>query len=79
MGFDKKSEALLSLNPDVAVILECSEKSSLAFQQYGYETLWFGSNPHKGMGMFSRKGWSLRALPQPDQKWIVPVAVDAPM
>jgi exodeoxyribonuclease III len=78
MGFDKKADALLSLNPDVAVVPECSEKSTVALQQRGYETLWFGSNPLKGLGVFCRKGWSIRALQQPQQKWIVPVAVDAP-
>ena len=78
MGFDKKADALLSQNPDVAVVPECSDKSTVALQQRGYETLWFGSNPLKGVGVFCRKGWSIRALPQPQQKWIVPVEVDAP-
>ena len=78
MGFDKKADALLSLNPDVAVVPECSEKSTVAFGQRGYESLWFGSNPLKGLGVFCRKGWSIRALPQPQQKWIVPVEVDGP-
>jgi exodeoxyribonuclease III len=78
MGFDKKAGALLSQNPDVAVVPECSERSALALQQCGYEALWFGSNPLKGLGVFSRKGWSIRALTQPRQKWIVPVEIDAP-
>ena len=78
MGLDKKADALLSLNPDVAVVPECSEKSTVAFQQRGYETLWFGSNPRRGLGVFCKKGWSIRALPQPQQKWIVPIEVDAP-
>ena len=78
MGFDKKADALLSQNPDVAVVPECSDKSTVSLQQRGYETLWFGSNPLKGVGVFCRKGWSIRALPQPQQKWIVPVEVDAP-
>jgi len=78
MGFDKKAEALLSLNPDVAVVPECSEKSTAALEQRGFEALWFGSNPHKGLGVFCRKGWAMRPLPQPQQKWIVPVEVNAP-
>jgi exodeoxyribonuclease III len=78
-GFDKKADALLSLNPDVAVVQECSEKSTLAFRQRGYESLWFGSNSLKGLGVFSREDWSIRALSQPEQKWIVPVEVDAPI
>jgi exodeoxyribonuclease III len=78
MGFDKKADALLSLNPDVAVVPECSEKSAVALRQRGYETLWFGSNPRKGLGVFCRRGWSIRALAQPQQKWIVPIEVNAP-
>lgn len=78
MGLDKKADALLSLNPDVAVVPECSEKSTVAFQRHGYETLWFGSNPLKGLGVFCRKNWFIRPLLQPEQKWIVPMDVDAP-
>jgi hypothetical protein len=43
MGLDKKMDALLSLNPDVAVIPECSEKSAIALRQLGFNSLWFGS------------------------------------
>jgi len=78
MGFDKKVDALLSLNPDVAVVPECSEKSTIALQERGYETLWFGSNPRRGLGVFCRKGWSIRALPPGQERWIMPVEVDAP-
>jgi exonuclease III len=78
MGLDKKMDALLSLDPDVAVVPECSEKSVIAFRQRGLSTLWFGSNPHKGVGIICRQEWPIRALPQPEQKWIVPVEVDSP-
>jgi exonuclease III len=78
MGLDKKVDALLSLNPDVAVVPECSEKSAIALRQRGFNTLWFGSNPDKGLGVICRQDWALRALAQPAQKWIAPVEVDAP-
>jgi exodeoxyribonuclease III len=78
MGLDEKSDALLSLNPDVAVVPECSEKSAIALRQCGFNSLWFGSNPDKGLAVISRQDWPLRALPQPEQKWIAPVEVDAP-
>jgi exodeoxyribonuclease-3 len=78
MGLDKKVDALLSLNPDVAVVPECSEQSAIALQQRGFNTRWLGSNPHKGLGVISRQDWVLRSLPQPEQKWIAPIAVDAP-
>jgi exodeoxyribonuclease III len=78
MAFEKKVDALLSLNPDVAVVPECSEKSVVALQQRGFSTLWFGSNPHKGLGVICRDEWAIRALPQPEQKWIAPIEVGAP-
>ena len=76
MGLDKKMDALLSLDADVAVVPECSERSNIALRQRGLSTLWFGSNPHKGLGVICRQEWPIRALPQPEQKWIVPIEVD---
>jgi exodeoxyribonuclease-3 len=78
MGLDKKVDALLTLNPDVAVVPECSEKSAIALRQRGFNSLWFGFNPHKGLGVICRQDCALRALPQPEQKWIAPVEVNAP-
>jgi len=78
MGLDRKVDALLSLNPDVAVVPECSEKSAIALRQRGFGTLWFGSNLHKGLGVICREEWPIRALPQPEQKWVAPVEIDAP-
>jgi hypothetical protein len=52
MGLLKKAEALLSLNPDLAVIQECSEASMAQFQRQGFEVLWFGLNTYKGLGVF---------------------------
>ena len=78
MGLDKKMDALLSLEADVAVIPECSEESVSALRQRGLNALWFGSNPNKGLGVICRKEWPIRSLPQPEQKWIAPVVVDSP-
>lgn len=54
MGLDKKMEALLSLDADVAVVPECAEKSVIAFRQRGLSTFWFGSNPNKGVAIICR-------------------------
>ena len=78
MGLDKKREALLSLDSDLLVVPECSEKSVTALGQLGFNTLWFGSHPKKGLGVISRHEWPMRALPLPEQKWIVPIEVDSP-
>jgi hypothetical protein len=78
MGLDKKSAALLSLNPDVAVIPECSEEFPSALLDRGFSAFWVGSNSHKGLGVIFRNEWTIRALPLPGQKWILSIAVDAP-
>jgi exonuclease III len=78
MGLDKKSDALLSLSPDVAVLPECSERSAIALRQRGFDTLWFGCNQHKGLGVICRQDWTFHALPQPEQKWVASLEVDAP-
>jgi len=62
----------------VAVVPECSEESAIAFRERGFNSLWFGCNPHKGLGVFCRKDWEIRTLTSPEQKWIVPIEVNAP-
>ena len=64
MGLEKKIDDLLSLDADVAVVPECSEKSAIALRRRGLSTLWSGSNPHKGLGIICRQGWLIRALPR---------------
>jgi exodeoxyribonuclease-3 len=80
MGLHKKVDALLALNPDVAVVPECTWKSVMTFREHGYETAWFGVDPiKKGLGILCRKGWTIQALQQPVHKWIVPLDIGAPV
>jgi len=53
-GLTRRWRRLLSQNPDVAVVPECSEKSTVAIERRGYKTLWFGSNSLKGLGCLSK-------------------------
>jgi hypothetical protein len=78
MGFERKAETLLSLEPDVAVVPECSENSATGLHQLGYNALWFGSNSRKGLGVVSRSEWPIRTIKLPEQKWIIPITVGAP-
>lgn len=76
MGLDTKVDALLSLAPDVAVVPECAEKSLLALRtHHRMNTLWFGSNPRKGLGIVCRQDWPMIPLPPAEETWIVPVEI----
>jgi len=60
----------------LAVISECSQKCALAIQSVDYRALWFGSNPRKGIAVICRADWSIEAIQEPEQKWIVPIRVN---
>ena len=55
-GFHRKLEALHALAPDVAIIPECCSLEILARKAPGLaptSALWIGTNPNKGLGVFS--------------------------
>jgi exodeoxyribonuclease-3 len=75
MALARKAPSLLALNPDTAVIQECSEKSLPVLSIHGFSGLWFGANPNKGLAIFCREGVALQAIGKPFGKWVVPVQV----
>jgi exonuclease III len=79
-GFDKKKALIFPTNPDIAVIQECSKKSTESPAYDGYEAVWTDGNPKIGMGVFYKKNWSLRRLDETPSgiEWIVPFAVTGP-
>ena len=82
-GFDKKKALVFpssSISPDIAVIQECSKKSTEPFAFEGYEAEWVGKNPNIGMGIFHKKGWSIRRLEETTNgiEWVVPFEVTGP-
>jgi hypothetical protein len=76
MGFHKKAQMVVALDPDIAVIPECGESASNALAKQDYTGIWFGSNKYKGLGVFVRKPGHFRVLDQPKQKWIVALDVE---
>lgn len=80
MAFRKKAAALLALDPDILVIPECEHPDKLKFPQ-GAKTptdiVWYGTNPHKGLGVFSYDDYRLKLLRKhnPDFKTILPIQV----
>ena len=78
MGFAKKADFLFALQPDIAVIQECSKRSALAAAERGYLSLWFGGNKAKGMAVLWRAGWKVKAIAKPKHTWIVGLKVEGP-
>jgi exodeoxyribonuclease-3 len=55
-GFHRKIAALTALNPDVAVVQECSDRDTLTRKAPDFmptDALWTGHNRHRGLGVFS--------------------------
>jgi exonuclease III len=80
-GFEKKKRVIFSTTPDIAVIQECSKKSTESLLFDGYDAAWVGVNPNIGMGVFYRKAdWSVRRLEDTTHgiQWVVPFEVTGP-
>ncbi|HEY0434010.1 MAG TPA: hypothetical protein VGC95_09070, partial [Chitinophagaceae bacterium] len=80
MAFRTKARAILAHHPDILVIPECEHPARLQFPRgtrSATDVLWFGSNPNKGLGIFSYNNYRLRLLDchNPDLKMIVPIGV----
>lgn len=80
-GFDKKKQHFFSqIDPDIAVIQECSKKSISSLACDGYDAEWVCGNPKIGMALFFKKGWTVRRLENTanDIEWVVPFEVTGP-
>ncbi len=62
MALHRKADALLRLNPDVAVISECAEPDILRLRGDAdwieAEPVWVGQNPNKGLAVFTFNGFA---------------------
>jgi exonuclease III len=80
MAFRKKAQMVLRYQPDLLVIPECEHPSILKLHKDlppPRQSLWFGSNQNKGLGIFSYSDLRLKLHPKynPAFKLIVPVVV----
>ena len=84
MAFDRKVDALLALEPDVAIVCECAEPERLRARSrlswIEAEPVWIGRNPHKGLAVFGFNGYALRLAEsyRPSLRYVAPVHVDGP-
>ena len=62
MALHRKADALLRLEPDVALVCECAEPARL--RQRGdadwieTEPVWIGENPNKGLAILAFNGFT---------------------
>ena len=84
MALHKKFDALLSLQPDIAVISECAQPEILLDkleEPHPHEKIiWIGSNHHKGLAVLAFNDYeiSLREAYDPALRFIAPVQVVGP-
>jgi exonuclease III len=80
-GFEKKKDMFFSIDPDIAVIQECSKGSTESTPFNGYGATWVGLNQNIGMGVFYKKAsWTVRRLEDVTHgiQWVVPFKVTGP-
>ena len=80
MAFRKKAEFILAHKPDILIVPECECPEKLDFTSEIFlpkDVVWFGSNKHKGLGVFSYSDYKLELLDchNSDFKNILPIAV----
>jgi exodeoxyribonuclease III len=80
MAFRKKAAVIAACSPDLLVVPECECPDKLLFglsTPKPKQTLWFGENKNKGLGIFSYCDFKLELLSEYDPKLrtIVPVRV----
>ncbi len=67
MAFRTKATQVLELKPDILIIPECEQIEKI--DQGGWpvkptSAFWFGTNIHKGLGVFSFNGYKINVLPE---------------
>ena len=82
-GFHRKIESLATLAPDVAIVSECANLEILANKAPGLKptsALWVGTNPHKGLAVFSFGRHQLQREDEydPSIQYALPVRVEGP-
>ena len=80
MAYRKKAATILAQKPDIVVVPECECPDQLFFDRKikkPTQIVWFGTNRHKGLGVFSYSDYRLRLLDchNPELKTILPLEV----
>lgn len=68
-AFRRKAQPIADLAPDIAVIQECESPARLRWAKDvtpPNDYVWYGINPHKGVGIFSWTDWTFAIDPSHD-------------
>lgn len=85
MALHRKFDAMLRLQPDIAVVCECAEPKRLqelvGSVAFGLDAVWIGDNRNKGLAVFAFNGYAVRlAKPfHPTLRHVAPVRVTGPV
>lgn len=80
MAFRKKAGIILKHQPDILIVPECEHPCKLIFTDKTpkpTDSLWFGQNPNKGLGIFSYSDFRFKVLDVHNDnfKMVIPIAV----
>lgn len=75
MALSQKRQHLYALEPDIAVIPECSQNCLNLCLNDGFEGRWFGDNPRKGLGVLVAKPFHIARAQKPRSRWVVPLSI----
>jgi exodeoxyribonuclease III len=80
MAFRKKADIILAYKPDILIVPECECPDKLIFDTKTprpSDIVWFGTNQHKGLAIFSYSDLRLEVLEDHDQdlQMIIPISV----
>ena len=79
MKYREKADEILILQPDIVVVPECENKERQKFRistQKPNDSLWFGKNVNKGIGVFSYSNFKFKVHQSyiEDYKYFIPIA-----
>jgi exodeoxyribonuclease-3 len=80
MAFRKKAVFILKYKPDILIVPECEHPDKLQFKKgtrSPNNILWFGTNRHKGLCVFSYNDYKLKKIKthNPEIRMVVPIGV----
>lgn len=80
MVYRRKASLVLAYKPDIVVVPECEHPDKLKFETgtpLPNNVFWFGSNPHKGLGVFSYSNYKLQLsdIHNPAFRTILPLTI----